>query len=104
MPTNAARSFTDPAGVSWRVFRVEPEPVSEMLERLRETLKSAPPERRRPWLLFESAAGERRRLAPVPNEWDLGPSTLLLAEWCTKAERVPPAPAQRSADRGPSVL
>ena len=93
------RSYTDAAGVSWRVFRIEPDPVSSVLERLRETLHSAPRERRRPWLLFESAAGERRRLVPVPDEWEQPGSDRLLADWCAKADPVPPAPEQRAADR-----
>src|SRR5438094_5201502 len=95
---NDVRSYKDSAGVIWRVFRIEPEPISPVLERLRETLTSASPERRRPWLLFESAAGERRRLVPVPDEWDREGSDRLLDAWCAKADLVPPAPAQRAAD------
>lgn len=93
------RSYRDAAGVSWRVFRIEPDPVSTVLERLRETLRSVPRERRRPWLLFEPAAGERRRLVPVPDEWEQPGSDRLLADWCSKADPVPPAPEQRAADR-----
>src|SRR5207237_5379016 len=92
------RTFTDSTGVPWTVLRVEPEAVSPTLERLRETLTSAPRERRRPWLLFESKMGETRRLAPVPEEWDQPGSDQLLGMWCTMAESVPPAPERRSAD------
>ena len=91
-------SFTDLAGVTWRVLHVEPDPVSFDLERLRETISVAARERRRPWLLFESARGERRRLVPVPDEWNRPDSHRLLAEWCAKAEPVPPARADRSID------
>jgi hypothetical protein len=92
------RTFTDSTGLVWTVLRVEPEPVSPTLERLRETLPSAPKERRRPWLLFESKIGERRRLAPVPLEWDQPGSDQMLAVWCTMADSVPPAPERRAAD------
>jgi hypothetical protein len=93
------RTFKDSAGVTWRVLRIEPEPVSPVLARLRETMPSVSPERRRPWLLFESAADERRRLVPVPEEWDRAASDRLLTDWCAMAELVPPAPEQRIADR-----
>lgn len=92
------RTFADSAGVLWTVLRVEPEPVSPTLERLRETMPSAPRERRRPWLLFESKIGERRRLAPVPEGWNQSGNDQLLAVWCTMAQSVPPAPERRSAD------
>ena len=96
---NDLRTYKDSAGVTWRVLRIEPEPVSLVLERLRETMTPASQERRRPWLLFESAAGERRRLVPVPDEWDQAGSDRWLADWCAKADPVPPAPEHRSADR-----
>ena len=96
---NELRSYQDSAGVTWRVLRVDPAPVSAVLQRLRETLSPVAQERRRPWLLFESATGERRRLVPVPDEWDQAATDDLLAEWCARAIPVPPAPAQRAADR-----
>jgi hypothetical protein len=92
------RTFTDSAGVLWTALRVEPEAVSPTLERLRESMTRASLERRRPWLLFESRMGERRRLAPVPEAWDQPGSDHLLAAWCTMAESVPPAPERRAAD------
>jgi hypothetical protein len=94
------RTFADSSGVRWTVLRVEPEVVSPTLERLRETLSSRQLERRRPWLLFESKTGERRRLAPVPDEWNQPGSEQLLADWCERAERVPPAPERRATDKG----
>jgi hypothetical protein len=92
------RGFTDATGVAWTVLRIEPEPVSPTLERLRETLPGAAQERRRPWLLFESRTGERRRLAPVPQEWDEPGRDSMLVVWCAMADPVPPAPERRSED------
>jgi hypothetical protein len=99
MSMNGLRTYKDAAGVTWRVLRVEPEPVSVVLEQLRQRLSPVARERRRPWLLFESAAGERRRLVPVPDEWDQPGSDRLLADWCAQAEPAPPAPEQRAADK-----
>lgn len=92
------RRFTDSSGVDWIVLRVEPEPVSPTLARLRESMPVSKPERRRPWLLFESKLGERRRLTPVPAEWEQSGSDQMLVVWCDLAERVPPAPERRSSD------
>lgn len=95
-------AFTDSGGVAWKVYRVAPPAVSEPLERLRDSLAPLRRERRRPWLLFESDTGERRRLAPVPDEWNESTTTPILESLCARAERVPPAPARREADRPPS--
>jgi hypothetical protein len=99
------RQFTDSARVVWKVYRVEPGAVSASLARLRERLPDRESERRRPWLLFESSSGERRRLAPVPDEWDESCSDAQLAKWCVAGEPIPPAPARRAAEdppRGPA--
>ena len=53
--------------------------------------------RRSGWLLFESDAGEKRRLAPYPSDW-ASVSDFELAHWCAKAVRVPPAPGRRQED------
>ena len=92
------RTYTDSAGVHWLIYRVEPQPLSPTLERLRDSMPAVPHERRRPWLLFESESGEKRRLVPVPDEWDKSASNRQLADWCAKAEPVPPAPERRFAD------
>jgi hypothetical protein len=56
--------FTDGVGVRWSVWEIENPGFSEKL------LSLFPhPERRSGWLLFESAAGERRRLSPYPANW-----------------------------------
>jgi hypothetical protein len=87
------RGFTDSLGVAWKVYRVEPEPVSPTLARLRESMMAPRTERRRPWLLFEASTGERRRLTPVPTEWEENCTEADLAEWCRSADRIPPAHA-----------
>ena len=92
MAVNDFRTYKDSAGVTWRVLRIEPEPVSAVLERLRQTMTSVSHERRHSWLLFESASGERRRLAPVPDEWDRPGGEHLLADWCARAAPVLPVP------------
>lgn len=92
------RTYTDSAGMHWVVFRVEPQPLSPTFERLRESMPDVPHERRRPWLLFESEAGEKRRLVPVPDEWDTSASYRQLADWCARADPVPPAPERRFID------
>jgi hypothetical protein len=79
----AHREFTDGIGRSWNVWSVVP----ERAERRREgTETTRPGERRhtrdrefrvplgdpwtRGWLAFETR-GEKRRLAPIPDDWDL---------------------------------
>ena len=94
------RGFTDSKGIVWKVYRVEPQSVSESLARLREHLPDVESERRRPWLLFESSAGEHRRLTPVPDGWDGDCTAADLAAWCGAADPIPPAPARR-ADEDP---
>ena len=90
--------FMDAAGVRWKAYRVEPQRVSAALERLRNSLPAELVERRQPWLLFE-APNERRRLSPVPEGWDQHASDAQLARWCALADRIPPAPERREADR-----
>ena len=90
------REFSDSAGIEWKAYRVEPQLVSPTLEHLRRSLP--PQERRQPWLLFESK-DERRRLSPVPREWDDEITDRDLERWCAMADRIPPAPAQRADDR-----
>jgi hypothetical protein len=93
------RKFNDSSGSAWSVYHVEPRIVSPSLARLRETLPAIDSERRQPWLLFESTAGERRRLTPVPVRWDDENCTQSeLAEWCAAADPIPPAPLRRESD------
>ena len=92
------RQFTEPPGLVWRVYRVEPELVSPSLARLRESMPRVDSERRQPWLLFESANGDRRRLTPVPSRWDESCTDAELASWCAAADAIPPAPMRRESD------
>ena len=89
----AAREFVDSVGVSWVVWSVMPGEMSSILKRLTRT-----PERRLPWLVFESSDGERRRLVPAPDGWARC-DVFTLERWMMRAERVPPAPARRVADK-----
>src|SRR5919199_1181455 len=91
------REFTDSSGTVWSIYRVEPRAVSLALERLRETLTNIQPERRQPWLLFESSAGHRR-LTPVPLRWDEECTASEMAAWCAAADPIPPAPLRRESD------
>lgn len=93
------RRFTDSSGLVWSVYRVEPRAISPALERLRETLPNVESERRQPWLLFESRAGDRRRLTPVPTRWDAEDCMVSeLDQWCAAADPIPPAPLRRESD------
>jgi hypothetical protein len=92
------RAFTDSSGTTWKVYRIEPQSVSPTLERLRQSLPHPPSERRRPWLLFESAAGEKRRLVPIPNGWDTDCTDAQLVAWCQEAERMAAGAGRRSTD------
>lgn len=72
-------SFTDAAGVRWRVWQVEtPAARAHLMD----------PTFRSGWLVFEREDGsERRRLAQVPEDWSsLGPETL--AKLCGLANPV----------------
>ncbi|HEY2374333.1 MAG TPA: hypothetical protein VGH98_00030 [Gemmatimonadaceae bacterium] len=61
---NGALDFTDFSGTLWMVSEIARLDYSERL------MAMLPhPERRQGWLLFESEHGERRRLAPIPDDW-----------------------------------
>ena len=89
------RQFRDEAGIEWRVFLTAR--GSDAVSREH----SLPETYREGWLVFESAT-EKRRLAPVPNDWE-SLSNEALTELCAKAssqparsrssETKPPAPA-----------
>ncbi|CAN5144870.1 hypothetical protein BH24GEM2_BH24GEM2_04730 [soil metagenome] len=90
----ALRTFTDPAGTEWKVWDVIPAFVREQEERREGEPDSKPkaPERRRSldrsnlltpglergWLCFESDA-EKRRLSPIPPDWEQGTDEELAA-------------------------
>jgi len=87
-----SRSFTDTVGVTWTVREIGSPSMTATLEKLLEKDR-----RRGGWLVFESADGDKRRLAPYPPDWRTV-STFELERWCMKATRVPPAPARRAQD------
>jgi hypothetical protein len=111
------RTFTDIKGRRWEVWLVLPTSAERraverrmLADRRAENRphtieRRAPVDRRRVtyrrlgvaqafsqgWLCFESG-DEKRRLAPVPEEWD-GSDSGQLEEWCVAAKRVEkPAP------------
>jgi hypothetical protein len=88
----SSRTFTDTVGVTWTVREIGSPSLTATLEKLFEKDR-----RRGGWLVFESAEGDKRRLAPYPPDWRTV-STFELERWCMKATRVPPAPARRAQD------
>jgi hypothetical protein len=88
----SSRTFTDTVGVTWTVREIGSPSLTATLEKLFEKDR-----RRGGWLVFESAKGDKRRLAPYPPDWRTV-STFELERWCMKATRVPPAPARRAQD------
>jgi hypothetical protein len=74
----AYREFVDDAGTLWRVWDTYPVAAN--------ALRSVSPSYASGWLTFESYS-ERRRLAPIPPEWDFA-SDALMAHWCARAHRV----------------
>lgn len=57
------REFRDSNGVEWAVFLTERRQGAARDHYL-------PEEYREGWLVFESSEGEKRRLAPVPSNWE----------------------------------
>ena len=56
------RTFTDPNGTVWDVFEAHPGGAGRTPSRVPENFRSG-------WLCFQSAS-ERRRLAPIPPDWE----------------------------------
>jgi hypothetical protein len=75
------RSFRDEVGREWDVWEVVPTAVERRMtrphkrppelerRRLRETRVLVPERLQKGWLAFQSGR-ERRRLVPIPTEWD----------------------------------
>ena len=61
----AIRDFTDSTGVRWRVWAVVPTNPASVNDDLREG-----------WLSFDSA-NERRRVGPIPKDWEKMPAERL---------------------------
>ena len=83
----AHRLFEDRRGVRWDVWAVYPETRPSTLSALPGTFPSG-------WLVFESAT-EKRRLSPIPDDWQ-GVDPVELERLCERAEL-----AARRARRGP---
>lgn len=87
------RLFDDARGVRWDVWAVYPEGRPSQVSALPGTFQTG-------WLVFEST-NEKRRLSPIPSNWQsLPPGELeLLCERAETASRRPPrAPGDRSED------
>ena len=74
------RLFDDRRGVRWDVWAVYPETRPSQLAALPGSFRSG-------WLVFESA-DEKRRLSPIPTDWQ-AISTHELEQLCEKAEVAP---------------
>ncbi len=87
----ATRTFTAPDGTVWQAWNVVPDEHLDWPEHARrhlpETLAGG-------WLCFESPA-EKRRLQPIPAEWESGDESQLWS-FCLSADpvrrRLAPAP------------
>lgn len=84
------REFRDDAGIEWVVFFTSRSVARD---------HHLPEEYREGWLSFESSAGEKRRLAPVPKDWEALTEEELRA-LCTSAPSQAPRrrPVQATAD------
>jgi hypothetical protein len=81
------REFQDPTGKTWRVWDVYPSPRAKAAAGTDDTSQLCAPFPTRElsdgWLCFESGT-EKRRLAPIPPEWEIC-GTPALAELCSRA-------------------
>jgi hypothetical protein len=86
----AHRLFDDVRGVRWDVWAVHPEGRPVQLSALPATFQTG-------WLVFESA-GEKRRLSPIPVDWQALPADEL-ERLCERAD-VAPRRARTQSDAG----
>jgi hypothetical protein len=90
------RHFRDAAGIEWQVFLTERSPeASRRDHHLPEAFRAG-------WLVFESSA-EKRRLGPVPAEWE-SLTDAELAAYCARAIPQTPKRGARAVDRTESAL
>jgi hypothetical protein len=78
----AHRSFVDEDGEEWNVWDVQ----ASTLETDRARLPNVATHLRHGWLAFETNR-EKRRLAPIPTEWESATESML-RRWCHEAETV----------------
>ena len=76
------REFTDDDGVTWRVWDVNPSLHERLKPRTQRLALRVPAG----WLCFESPR-ERRRLHPIPEEWETTDEDAL-KRLCSQAEPV----------------
>jgi hypothetical protein len=84
----ALREFTDATGRLWTVWSVHPS--SDVRLRSTRAVPGNADEHdllRDGWLVFETP-GERRRLVPIPDEWEVVDDDAL-AQLCARAMSVP---------------
>lgn len=77
----ALRNFTDSRGLTWRVWNVVPQYSTGRDE---ETMT---PGLQGGWLCFENS-GEKRRLSPIPSDWEHAESDAL-EQYLGQAAAVP---------------
>lgn len=67
------RTFVDPDGIKWQVWEIKPDVAGKVggTARVHPNLADG-------WLCFESANGEKRRLAPIPPDWTRYTSSQLI--------------------------
>src|SRR3712207_2199620 len=89
------RLFDDKQGVRWDVWAVYPEGRPSQLAALPGTFQSG-------WLVFESGT-EKRRLSPIPGNWQTLPPSELerLCERAETAMRRAPSKGRRPGEEGP---
>jgi hypothetical protein len=64
--TMAHRTFTDSDGTVWEVWQVTPSSVQNAAGEIRGAVE---PGYEHGWLCFENKSGDKRRLLPVPADW-----------------------------------
>ena len=74
------RSFFDTDGVEWKVWEIHPSSVQGTGRKLM-LQPAVEPYLEKGWLCFESNRGEKRRLAPVPSDWDRSSFHQIIELW-----------------------
>jgi hypothetical protein len=74
----AHRTFTDPDGTVWEVWQVTPTSVRNAAGEIRGAVE---PGYEHGWLCFENKNGDKRRLLPVPPDWQNLTDARLEALW-----------------------
>ena len=92
MHLESSRTFVDTVAVTWTVREIGRPAFSSAVAKALEHDR-----RREGWLVFESAEGEKRRLAPYPPDWRTM-AAYELERWCMRAVVVPPGQSRRADD------